>query len=170
MTASGWTSKGVFSNLESAAPQMLLADGSGVLLCSSVIHSCLLKRPTAREFPFVFSWLSLLWHALLFLHSVSILKFPQASLQMKHCITEEVKPLKVNAFAKHLEQIQSVLIYPKWTCKLTLQNLGRTIGLSWAVWCSFSKSWAVLLFFCHIMNEGFVFAWSQCGKVTKQSS
>lgn len=119
----------------------------GCCFAASCSRGTFWKHSTAREFPFVFPWQSLLWHALLFMHSVSILKFLQASLQMKHCITEEVKPLKVSAFAKHLEQIQSALIYQKWTRKLTLQNLWRTIVLSWAVWCSFLKSWAVLLFF-----------------------
>lgn len=87
----------------------------------------LLKHPTAREFPLVFPWLGLLRHAPLFWHSVSVVKFPWASLQMKHCITEEVKPLKSSAFTKHLEQIQSALLYQKWIRKLTLQNLGWTI-------------------------------------------
>lgn len=50
---------------QSEALQTFLADCSGALLCRSVIQCCLLRHPT-REFPSVFSWLSLLWHALLF--------------------------------------------------------------------------------------------------------
>lgn len=144
-------SKGALSSLESEAPQLLLPDCSGF----SMIQSCLWKHPTAKEFPFVFSWLSLLWHALLFLHSGCILKLPQASLQMKHCITEEVKPLQENAFARHLEQTQSALIFQERTCKLTLQNLGRTMVLSWVVWCSFLKKLSCAVVFLPHHEWGF---------------